>query len=200
MNLIQVGQKIRELRANVALTQDELAAASGLTVRSIQRIENGRTIPRGDSLKRLASALNVPVESLTSDPFHESIERGKMMNGSLDVPSALILSAFCFLIHPVLGVVFPMLIWLIFRKDIEGVQEIGLKVVRLEAFWCCVLTCVNAYIVVKKIFHLNLPVPSNVRAFAVLNIVLYIINALVLVIYLVRWLSSKKKSAASLRI
>lgn len=200
MNQIQVGQKIRELRANVALTQDELAAMSGLTVRSIQRIENGRTIPRGDSLKRLASALNVPVESLTSDPFHESIETGKMMNGSLDVPSALILSAFCFLIHPVLGVVFPMLIWLIFRKDIEGVQEIGLKVVRFEAFWCCVLVCVNAYIVVKKIFHLNMPVPSNVRVFAALNIVLYIINALVIVIYFARWLSSKKKGAASLRI
>ena len=200
MDQVQVGKKVRELRTSIGLTQEELAAASGLTVRSIQRIEAGKTIPRGDSIRRLALVLDVPVESLTSDLFPENVGSGKMPDRLLDVPGAVILSAFSFLVYPLLGVVFPMLVWVLYKNKIEGVQEIGLKVIRLEALWCGILACVNAYLVVRKLFHLNVPVPANVKVFAMLNVALYTINSLILVIYFVQWLSLKRKSTASFDI
>ena len=49
--------KIKDLRKRRGLSQEELAEKSGLSLRTIQRIENGETDPRGDSLRRLAAAL-----------------------------------------------------------------------------------------------------------------------------------------------
>jgi len=61
----ETGIIIKELRLRSGLSQEKLAEVSGLSLRSIQRIENNNTIPRGDSLKRIAEALKVSIEELT---------------------------------------------------------------------------------------------------------------------------------------
>ena len=50
--------KLQALREQIHLTQEELAATSGISVRTIQRIEAG-AIPKGHTLKSLANALGV---------------------------------------------------------------------------------------------------------------------------------------------
>src|SRR6478609_9203953 len=60
-----IGTVIKEIRLRSGFSQVDLADISGLSLRSIQRIENNNTIPRGDSLKRIAGALNVNIEELT---------------------------------------------------------------------------------------------------------------------------------------
>ncbi|MCK5442941.1 MAG: helix-turn-helix transcriptional regulator [Maribacter sp.] len=54
-----LAKKIKELRKRSGISQELLAENSGLSLRTIQRIENGETQPTGDSIKRLSSALNV---------------------------------------------------------------------------------------------------------------------------------------------
>ena len=61
-----IGAKIKELRLRKGLTQEELADQTGLSVRTIQRIENGEVDPRTYTLNALAEALGVELESLTS--------------------------------------------------------------------------------------------------------------------------------------
>ncbi|WP_348641872.1 helix-turn-helix transcriptional regulator [Mesorhizobium sp. B2-4-9] len=50
-------QQIRAARALIDWTRDDLANASGLTVRTLARIESSQTVPRQTTLEALAKAL-----------------------------------------------------------------------------------------------------------------------------------------------
>lgn len=56
--------KIKELRESKGLSQEELCEDSGISLRTIQRIENGESVPRGSTLKTIASSLNVSPDLL----------------------------------------------------------------------------------------------------------------------------------------
>ena len=59
--------ELRRLRRRKALSLSDLAEKTGLSRVTINRIENGKQIPRPGSLRKLAAALEVNVEVLTSD-------------------------------------------------------------------------------------------------------------------------------------
>lgn len=59
--------KLREVRERKLLTQDELAARSGITQTSISAIEVGKHEPRISTVRRLAAALGVEPEELLDD-------------------------------------------------------------------------------------------------------------------------------------
>lgn len=56
--------RIREVRKRAGLTQEELAARSGLTQSHLSRLELGKYVPTLTTLERLARALKVPVSDL----------------------------------------------------------------------------------------------------------------------------------------
>jgi transcriptional regulator with XRE-family HTH domain/tetratricopeptide (TPR) repeat protein len=56
-----IGERLRRRRLAAGLTQEELSARSGLSVRSISDLERGRTRrPRRETMRRVADALNLP--------------------------------------------------------------------------------------------------------------------------------------------
>ncbi len=55
----ELSKQIKELRNLKELSQEELSEKSGLSLRTVQRLENGESTPRGDTLKRLADALEI---------------------------------------------------------------------------------------------------------------------------------------------
>jgi DNA-binding XRE family transcriptional regulator len=57
-----VGARIKELRVNANLTQDELAELSGLPQSHISRLESGKHSPSHLTLEKLAQALKVGME------------------------------------------------------------------------------------------------------------------------------------------
>jgi transcriptional regulator with XRE-family HTH domain len=57
-------KKLSELRLDKGMTQEELATATGISLRTIQRIELGQVKPRAYSLKKIAEALNVDFSDL----------------------------------------------------------------------------------------------------------------------------------------
>jgi transcriptional regulator with XRE-family HTH domain len=59
---------LKQLRLSRHLSQEQLAQMSGLNVRTIQRIESGQKASV-ESLKCLASALNVEIATLTQEKF-----------------------------------------------------------------------------------------------------------------------------------
>jgi|TARA_B110000305_G_C19461481_1_gene654747 transcriptional regulator with XRE-family HTH domain len=56
--------KVKELRKRKEFSQEELAEKSGLSVRTIQRIENGESDPTEESIKRISVALEVNPDEL----------------------------------------------------------------------------------------------------------------------------------------
>ena len=71
------GEKVKAERTKLGLTQEELAAKVGVTVRVICSYENDKSRPRGtERYKKLAEALNVNVNHLLSedDAFIADVE------------------------------------------------------------------------------------------------------------------------------
>ncbi len=63
---MKTGQLIKELRLKKGITQEELAAKTDISVRTIQRIESGDVDPRAFTLQSIAAALEVDYEVLVS--------------------------------------------------------------------------------------------------------------------------------------
>jgi transcriptional regulator with XRE-family HTH domain len=60
---IDVGRRLRELRATRGLSMRALAEQSGLNVNTLSLIENRRTSPSVSTLQQLAQALQVPISA-----------------------------------------------------------------------------------------------------------------------------------------
>jgi transcriptional regulator with XRE-family HTH domain len=87
------GQKIRKLRIEKGLTQQELAERLGYKTNSyISDVESGRFIPSRDKLKKIARALDVPFKVL-EDMLLESklealgIREPELLSLFKDIPS-----------------------------------------------------------------------------------------------------------------
>jgi len=65
METKNLGQKLRELRAIRGMSQEYLAEESRVSLRTIQRIENNESEPTGETVKRIANALDVQLTELT---------------------------------------------------------------------------------------------------------------------------------------
>jgi transcriptional regulator with XRE-family HTH domain len=61
---MQTGQKIKEIRTRMGMTQQELASKAKVNLRTIQRIENSEVIPRSYTLKTIAKVLNTEESDL----------------------------------------------------------------------------------------------------------------------------------------
>jgi transcriptional regulator with XRE-family HTH domain len=67
---------VKEARLAKGYTQQELSELSNISVRSIQRIENGEILPRNYTLKTLAGILEISFESmLTVAPVSKPARR-----------------------------------------------------------------------------------------------------------------------------
>jgi len=60
----KLAQGVKVLRREKAYSQEELANLSGLSLRTIQRIEKGETTPTGETIKRLSNVLEVSTREL----------------------------------------------------------------------------------------------------------------------------------------
>lgn len=68
------GLKIKELRNDLKLSQEQLAEISGVSSRTIWSCESGKTNITLEKLQKIANSLNVPLLSLISDESNGSIE------------------------------------------------------------------------------------------------------------------------------
>lgn len=60
----EIGQRVRAARARLGYQREQLAAISGISYGGLTKIEDGRAVPGGETLMRLAAALGVSVEGL----------------------------------------------------------------------------------------------------------------------------------------
>lgn len=59
-----VCRRIRELRRERGMTQEELCERAGISVDAVSRIEGGKRTPNLDTLQRLSEAFGVPAAAL----------------------------------------------------------------------------------------------------------------------------------------
>jgi len=59
-----LGQRIRELRKNKGLSQDQLSEIIGIDPKHLSRIEVGKSFPYMETLEAIAGALDVEIKDL----------------------------------------------------------------------------------------------------------------------------------------
>lgn len=65
--VLYIGDQLRDLRKRRLLTQEQLAARSGVGVATIIRVERNQVEPRGRTIRKLAQALGVDPAELVAD-------------------------------------------------------------------------------------------------------------------------------------
>ncbi len=122
MKQAPLSNHIKTHRARKGYSQEALAEITGLSLRTIQRIENGETEPRGDSLKRLAEAFEVTPDELVDWTVQE--DNGFLMSMNL--------SALSYLIFPLLGILIPFIIWVSKKGKIQQVDKIAKELLNYQ--------------------------------------------------------------------
>lgn len=124
--------ELKKIRESQNLTQEELAEKSGISVRTIQRIEAG-TIPKGYTLKTLAASLDVSEKDLLiSEIIKEEIAVDEITfiteNNNDSFKSGLIkiinLSSLPFAWLPIANFLPPLLIMLFTKNKSQIVKQI----------------------------------------------------------------------------
>ncbi len=69
-----LGLKIRTIRKSKKITQEMLSEKIDISPRQMVKIEMGQAYPSLETLKKLASALQVPIQSLFENDYYESTE------------------------------------------------------------------------------------------------------------------------------
>ncbi|ASK31937.1 XRE family transcriptional regulator [Chryseobacterium sp. T16E-39] len=115
---------VQKLREQKNLTQNELAERSGLSLRTIQRIEAGH-IPKGFTLRSLAEALEVSPDGILSPKGHEEadISRAKLIN----------ISASLFLLIPFTNIILPA--FLTYKTKDLNTRKLGKDILSIQIIW-----------------------------------------------------------------
>lgn len=128
-------QEIATLRKSKGLTQEELASRTGLTVRTIQRIESGESVPRSYTLKAIAQALDTPFETFTPKETTTSGTTSEDAQAARDALQLLNLSSFFYIIIPYVHFLVPMNM-LKKNKDLPPPMIVfARKLIRQQVYW-----------------------------------------------------------------
>ncbi len=159
--------KVKAFREAKNMTQTELAENSGLSLRTIQRVESGN-IPKGFTLKAIAKALHTEPESLIFSEKKSEFERAKLIN----------LSALSGLIIPFGGVIFPLI--LTYRTKDFANKEFGKNIVSIQIILSVVfsvLMIVSPFF--QKAFSIKFPLFIAVLiAFLIIKLLIIIKNGI----------------------
>jgi len=118
-------ENIKTHRINRGYSQEKLAEAAGLNLRTVQRLESGESEPRGDTITRLAEALNIKPGDLLISNKKEDFSFVRALN----------ISALSFILFPLLGVLLPFILWITKKDHIKNVDHIGKQIINFQITW-----------------------------------------------------------------
>ena len=128
---MSISQQLIQTRKQKGLTQEELAYRANVTVRTIQRIESGDSVPRAFTVKALAEALGVTFESLSGGARPEAVDtEAERFNLRM-----LCLSCFSFLLVPVVHFMLPVALLRKYRFSGPKFTRFARQVIWQQVYW-----------------------------------------------------------------
>ena len=188
MSKSELSKRVRELRSRKGLSQEQLAENSGLSLRTIQRIENGETEPRGETLKRLMNALEVAPDDLMDWSIAE--DKGFL--------TAVNLSALGFFVFPLLGILIPLIMWISKKDKLKDINKIGKEILNFQITWTIIVFLTYIFFIARtyyKIENAGDISPSLMgNPFLLVGVIgfLYVYNFVLIVINTVRIYNEKE--------
>lgn len=123
---MSISKSILKFRNQKGFSQEKLANESGISLRTIQRIESGSSKPTGFTLNAIAKGLETTIETLVEDSHSEIdfLERISWIN----------ISGLFGMILPFGNFIFPFLQWRKYRFHSE-INEVGKRILNFQLFW-----------------------------------------------------------------
>lgn len=131
---------LTDYRKRRGLSQDELADAARLSLRTVQRLENGQSLPRGFTLQALAKVLDVPIDVLTTaneEGLKEPDQSVPATDSTSSYVALMYLSALSYLLIPGANILLPLLMRYRKRESAQ-IQEAGSRLLNFELMWTLV--------------------------------------------------------------
>ena len=181
MNNLHLAQRIKELRNRKGMSQEFLAEESGLSLRTIQRIENSETVPRGDTLKRLAIALQTSPDEIIDWKIEEDKNYLILMS----------LSALGILFFPLLGIIIPLTMWILKKDKLKNVNELGKAMLNFEISWTLLLFLYYIFLFIGIFWDVIGTWQLNIYFFFIPLIILYTYNIIIIIYNTIRIYQNK---------
>ena len=180
MKQTHLATRVKEFRTQKGMSQEVLAEESGLSQRTVQRIENGESNPTGDTIRRISSALNINPDELIDWTIKEDIGYLIFLN----------LSALSFLFFPLLGILVPFIMWTSKKDKLKGVNNIGRELINFEITWTIMLAIipVSLFLLTKMGVLENLTFSTII----IIALMMYFLN-IALITYNTFRINSKKE-------
>jgi len=115
-----IGEKIKSIRIQKGLTQEILAEKTGISTRTIQRIENNEVAPRSYTLEQIAIALQIDFKEFSNTLFENTKKEDNQLLALLH------LSGLFVLLFP------PILIWLWKKDQIKNIDKHAKDVINFQ--------------------------------------------------------------------
>ena len=174
-----LSKRLKELRNQRGLSQELLAEDSGLSLRTIQRIENSETKPTGETLKRIANALNVNPDELIDWSIKEDHKFLIFMN----------LSALTFIFFPVLGILVPFMLWSSRKGKVKDLNEIGRALINFEITWTITLFFIPLLLFIFSL--IGLISTLSLKLILTIVVLMYLVNFFLIIMNSIR-ISNRK--------
>jgi len=164
--------KIVALRKSKGLSQEELAEHASINLRTLQRIENGETEPRGQTIRLLAQALGTPLEELID--FTKKEDQGflQLMN----------LSTLAFWIFPLGNIFIPLVLWVMKKDKVKGAAELGRRILNFQILWSLLTFGIFFTFIFSNLLQLPGASPWTPLLGVMIAGVLYILNSILIII------------------
>ncbi len=112
---------IKKLRLEKGMTQEELASKTEISVRTIQRIENGKVAPRLYTLQSIASVLDIDYEELVN---YDNVD-GNVTENNAWLPILHLSGLFIFLFPPIV-------IWIWQKNKVNDINKHAVDIVNFQ--------------------------------------------------------------------
>lgn len=147
--------KLKSFRELQNLTQEELSEKSGISVRTIQRIETGKD-PKGYTLRVLAKALEIEEnELLYKEPeqkkpeIEDEKESNEMVSINYSSLKLINLSSIPFIIIPPLNIIVP----LVLMHTMKQKNNLAKQLISLQILWTIVAPVIFMLGIFLKLGH-----------------------------------------------
>ncbi|EAQ42436.1 helix-turn-helix domain-containing protein [Polaribacter sp. MED152] len=128
-----VGKIIKAKRISKGYSIEELSHRSGVSAKTIQRLENDLTNPRGFTLQKIADALDIDIEILTNS-FKQLNSIDQLNETGIDELKKMNLSVLVMIVIPLTNLFFPILYFTKYKR-LYLVQKYGSRIVSFQLIW-----------------------------------------------------------------
>lgn len=164
-----IGTKITQLRKQKALSQEQLAELSKVNVRTIQRIENNETTPRGATLKLICDTLGVTPDEIIN--FEKTEDHTFLIWLHLSVMLGYVM--------PLGNVILPLILWLTNKNKVQYTDEQGKNILNFQIIYSAIIFLLLFFGALGKILHTDSVTFGNVMiSFEVTLVIVFLLGTI----------------------